>query len=61
MKKKKVLLVSFIIMIITIVCMIINWTILPLPDSVVRAAGVIMLIDLFVLGFSTMGLRTIKK
>lgn len=49
MKSKNVFMISLILMIITIICMGINWFISPFPDIAIRMIGSIMLIDLFVL------------
>lgn len=57
MKNKKVFMVSLIIMIIAIICMGINWFISPVPDNVIRLTGLITLIDIFVLTYSTIKLK----
>ncbi|MDF2671964.1 MAG: hypothetical protein K0R09_229 [Clostridiales bacterium] len=58
MKAKKIFIISLIIMIITVVCMGINWFISPFSDIVIRIIGGIMLIDLFVLSYSTVKLKS---
>ena len=57
MNNKNRFIVSLIIMIITVLCMGISFFIWPLPDIVVRVIGVIMLIDIAILGYSTVKLR----
>lgn len=61
MKNKKRFMISLIIMIITIICMVINWLISPFPDIVIRVLGIIMLINLFVLSYSAVKLRVNAK
>ncbi|MBB6715601.1 hypothetical protein H7E68_12890 [Clostridium gasigenes] len=48
---------SLIIMIITTICMGINWFISPFSDIAIRVIGALMLIDLFVLSYSTVKLK----
>lgn len=45
-------------MIITTICMGINWFISPLSDIAIRIIGGIMLIDLFVLSYNTVKLKS---
>lgn len=58
MKHKNVFMISLIIMLITTICIGINWFMSPFPDIVIRAIGGIMLIDLFVLSYSTVKLKS---
>ncbi|MBB6625068.1 hypothetical protein [Clostridium gasigenes] len=58
MKNKNVFMMSLIIMIITIICMGINWFISPFSDVAIRVIGGIMLIDLFFLSYSTVKLKS---
>lgn len=57
MKNKNIFMISFIIMLIAIICMCINWFISPFSDIAVRVIGGIMLIDLFVLSYNTVKLK----
>lgn len=57
MKNKKIFMLSLIIIIVALLCMGINWFILPLPDNAVRLTGVIILIDLFILTYSRTKLK----
>jgi len=59
MKNKNVFMI--IIMIIAIICMGINRLILPFPDIAIRIVGGIMLIDIFVLSYSTVKLKSNSK
>ncbi|GKX67029.1 hypothetical protein [Inconstantimicrobium mannanitabidum] len=61
MKNRNAFMISLIIMIITIICMVINRFISPLPDVVIRVVGVIMLINLVVLSYSTVKLKSNNK
>jgi hypothetical protein len=58
MKNKNRFVISLTIMIITIVCMGVNWLVSPFSDIAIRVIGGIMLIDLFVLSYSTVKLKT---
>ncbi|MBU3135336.1 hypothetical protein KPL39_03535 [Clostridium gasigenes] len=58
MNNKNVFMISLIIMIITTICMGINWFISPLSDIAIRIIGGIMLIDLFVLSYNTVKLKS---
>lgn len=57
MKNKNVFMISFIVIIITVICMGINQFISPFSDIAIRIIGSIMLIDLFVLSYSTVKLK----
>ena len=50
---KKVQIISICILIITLVAMVVNKIAIPLSDWVIRMDGVIMLVSLFVVSFST--------
>lgn len=57
MKNKATFTVSLFIMIISIICMIINRFIFPLPDNVIRITGVIILINLVLFSYSAVKLK----
>lgn len=61
MKIKNVFTISLAIMIILIICIGINWFILPFSDIMVRFLGIIMIINLFVLVYSTVKLKSNSK
>jgi hypothetical protein len=61
MKNKYVFMISSIVMIITIICMGINRFILPFSDIAVRVIGITMLIDIIVLSYSTVKLKSSSK
>lgn len=61
MKYKNVFRISLIIMIIVLICMGINWFISPFSDTAIRVIGIIMLVDLFVLSYSTVKLKSKSK
>lgn len=61
MKNRNVFMISLIIMIITIICMGINKFISPLPDIVIIVAAVIMIINLVVLSYSIVKLKSNNK
>lgn len=50
---KKVQIISICILIVTLVVMVVNKIVIPLSDWVIRMDGVIMLVTLFVVSFST--------
>lgn len=50
---KKVQIISICMLIVTIVVMAVNGIIVPLSDWVIRIDGIIMLVTLFVVSFST--------
>lgn len=50
---KKVQIISICILIVTLVVMVVNKIVNPLSDWVIRMDGVIMLVSLFVVSFST--------
>ena len=50
---KKVQIISICILIVTLVVMVVNKIVIPLSDWVIRMDGVIMLVSLFVVSFST--------
>lgn len=50
---KKIQIVSILILAITVIIMGINMLVTPFSDWVVRIDGIIMLIALFVIGYST--------
>lgn len=50
---KKVQITSIYILIITLVVMVVNGIIAPLSDWIIRMNGIIMLVALFVVSFST--------
>ncbi|WMJ87472.1 hypothetical protein [Anaerocolumna sp. MB42-C2] len=52
MKSKSLFFISFIIMIIVLILMGINFYVFPFSDMAVRGIGIIILIDLFTLIFS---------
>ena len=52
MKNKSLFFISFIVMIIALLLMGINFFVFPFSDMAVRGIGIIMLIDLFTLTFS---------
>jgi|GEM_PF-3104251 len=57
MKNKNIFRISVIIMIITLICMGINLFISPFSDIAIRVIGGIMLIDLFILSYSSVKLK----
>lgn len=61
MKNKKAFMISIVVMIVALICMGINIFILAFPDVVIRVIGVIMLIDLFTLGYSMVKLKNITN
>lgn len=61
MKNKKVYIISLIIIIITLIFMGINRFISPFSDVAIRTIGIIMLIDLFVLCYSRVKLKSNSK
>jgi hypothetical protein len=61
MKNKNVFMISLIVMIITVICMGINRFISPFSDIAVRVIGGIMLIDIFVLSYSTVKFKSNSK
>ncbi len=50
---KKVQIISICILIVTLVVMVVNKIVIPLSDWVIRMDGVIILVSLFVVSFST--------
>ena len=50
---KKVQIISICILIVTLVVMVVNKIVIPLSDWVIRMDGVIMLVSLFAVSFST--------
>lgn len=54
---KKVQLVSIIVLIIALVIMVVNIFLAPLADWIVRVDGVILLIGIFFLSYSTVKCR----
>lgn len=50
---KKVQIISICILIVTLVVMVVNKSVIPLSDWVIRMDGVIMLVSLFVVSFNT--------
>jgi hypothetical protein len=50
---KKIQVVSICILIVTLVVMAVNKIVIPLSDWVIRMDGIIMLVALFVVSFST--------
>ncbi len=50
---KKVQIISICILIVTLVVMVVNKIVIPLSDWVIRMDGVIMLVSLFGVSFST--------
>lgn len=50
---KKVQIISICILIITLVVMVVNGIIAPLSDWIIRMNGIIMLVALFAVSFST--------
>ncbi len=58
MKNRNVFIISVTIMIIMTICMGINWFISPFSDIAIRVIGGIMLINLFVLSYSTVKLKS---
>lgn len=50
---KKVQIISICILIVTLVVMVVNKMVIPLSDWVIRMDGVIMLVSLFLVSFST--------
>lgn len=61
MKTKNIFMISLFIIIMALIGMGINLFISPLADTIVRVIGIIMLIDLFVLSYSTVKLKSISK
>jgi hypothetical protein len=57
MKERTLFLVSFRIMIIALLCMSVNWLLVSLPDWTVRMIGIVILVDLVVLTYSTVKLK----
>lgn len=45
--------ISICMLIVTIVVMAVNWIIIPLSDWAIRMDGVIMMVSIFVVSFST--------
>ncbi len=50
---KKVQIISICILIVTLVVMVVNKIVIPLPDWIIRMDGIIMLVSLFVVSFIT--------
>lgn len=61
MNNKKIFIISLIIIIISVICMGINHFVSPFSDNAIRVIGGIMLIDLFVLTYSTVKLKINRK
>lgn len=58
---KKRVLIAGVIMIVSLFCMIVNWFIIPLSDLMVRIIGIIMIIDLVALTYSSVKLGRRNK
>lgn len=52
MKNRKIFGINLIVMIIMLICMWSNRFVSPFPDIAIRVIGSVMLVDLFVLGYS---------
>lgn len=50
---KKVQIISICILIVTLVVMVVNKIVIPLPNWIIRMDGIIMLVSLFVVSFIT--------
>ena len=61
MNVKKLFIITLVIMIISIMLFGINIFISLFPDSIVRVIGAIMIIDLIILGYSTVKLMNKNK
>ncbi|GFZ33254.1 hypothetical protein CSC2_37800 [Clostridium zeae] len=58
MKNKYVFIISLIIMIISILIMSVNRFVSPLPDIDLRILGCVMLVNIFVLSYSAVRLKS---
>jgi hypothetical protein len=58
MKNKYVFIISLIIMIISIVFMSINRFVAPFPDIAIRVLGCVILVNVFVLSYSAVKLKS---
>lgn len=58
MKNSVQFFVSLIIAVIALLCMSINWFIVPMPDWVVRMVGIVMMVDLVILVYSGIKKKT---
>ncbi len=61
MKEKSIFDISMVIMIAAVILMLISFFIIPFPDWAVRVIGVIMLIDIVVLSYSSIRLNRRQK
>ncbi|MDP4147570.1 MAG: hypothetical protein Q8936_24405 [Bacillota bacterium] len=61
MNNKNVFMISLIVLIFTVICMGIGLFISPFSDIAIRTIGSIMLIDLVVLSYSTVKLKSNSK
>jgi len=57
MKDRTLFLVAFRIMIIALLCMSVNWLLVSLPDWAVRMIGIVIIVDLVVLTYSTVKMK----
>lgn len=61
MKEKSIFDISMVIMIAAVILMLISFFTIPFPDWAVRVIGVIMLIDIVVLSYSSIRLNRRQK
>jgi len=57
MKNRALFLISIVIMIIALVSMGINWLMVAMPDWIVRAIGIVIMVDLVVLVYSSVRIK----
>lgn len=50
---KKIVIICFVILILTLFCMGINRFIIQFPDTIIRLNGIVMLIDIFLFVYSS--------
>jgi len=57
MKNRALFLMSIVIMIIALVSMGINWLMVAMPDWIVRVIGIVIMVDLVVLVYSSVRIK----
>lgn len=57
MKNRALFVVTISIMIIALLCLSINWLMFSIPDWAVRIIGIVMMVDLVVLTYSTVRIK----
>lgn len=57
MENRALFRVSLVIMLIALLCMCMNWWIVSLPDWAVRVIGIVLLVDLAVLTYSSVKIK----